>query len=257
MNGGSCFGVITRNLSVRGDDEATVILDGLSVRSGFQVGAGNYSSAITVSISNLTIQNSGGGDGGAIYAFGNSGMTVNMTDVTVKNSTGINGIYMDGNPTGPVFNGVRLTLDGNDIRPNLSRGGGFLSYGVSTLTDCEITNNATKSEGGGITLVAPATLAMTGGKLSGNHAYTNNASYGNGGAFSFLNDSQSPVSITLTNVEVKDNVADGSGGVGFYDGLASTVTMTGCTVTGNTGVTCNCVYHFTGSAYACDTSYCA
>jgi hypothetical protein len=261
-NTGSYFGTITKNLTIEGADEATTILDGQTTRSGFEIGTDDYTSAITVTISNLTIQNSGGGDGGGVYAWGNTGMTVDMTDVTVKNGTGVTGIYMDGNNygTGPAFTGIRVTSDGNDIRPNNGRGGGFITYGIATLTDCEITNNSVKSEGGGITIVGGGSITMTGGKLSGNHAYPNVSApgYGNGGAFSFVADSVQPVSILLTNVEIKNNVADGSGGVGYYQG-DSTVTMTNCTVTGNTGATCNCVYHFDSlnSTYVCDTSYCS
>lgn len=253
---GKYIASIRKNLTLEGADQATVLLDGQGSRCGLEIGATDYSSAITVSISNLTVKSSSGGDGSGVYVYGISGMTVTMTDVTVKDGSGVNGVTVAATTTRPVFNATRVTMTGNDIRPGTGRGGGLVSNSVATLTDCVISNNSVQTQGGGVMVFGGSTFTMSGGSLSGNHAYLIGTSYGEGGAFSVLADSASPATITLTNVSVTNNTADGRGGVGYYQGEGTTVTMTGCTVSGNTAPTCSCVYHFVSSNFVCTTTYC-
>ncbi len=255
--GSGYLGKINKNLTISGADQATTILDGTGARAGFEIGTNSYSSQITVTIEKLTIQNGYGGQAGGsgLYAWGNSGMTVNLTDVTARNGTYGSGIYIDsGNTNGmPTAVLTRVTATGNTTANgsaiNTMRGGGMLIIGNATLTDCDITNNSVNTDGAGLAIFFGSTVTMTGGSISGNtsNLYTGGL-YGNAAAFILYGAGNS---FTATNVTMTNNVAAGTGGLGANE-WAGTLTLTNCTVSGNTAATCNCVQDL-GS---CNTSYC-
>ncbi|MFM8594535.1 MAG: nitrous oxide reductase family maturation protein NosD, partial [Chloroflexota bacterium] len=252
---GNYLAVITKNLTIIGASEATTILDGGSQQSGIRIGSTDYSSAITVSISDLSIQNGMSYHGASgIYVFGRSGMTVTLTDVTVKDGTHGSGIWLDEGPNGQLTaTFTRVTATNNDGRPNAGRGGGIHAYGNLTMVNCDITNNHVKAEGGGLCLAAGATVTMTGGSISGNtaHEYTP-GNYGNGAGFMLFNGASS---FTATNVTMSNNVAEGIGGLGYVAAGESTLSLNSCTISGNTAVaSCACVYQRWNTN--CNSSYC-
>ena len=253
---GNYLAVITKNLTVIGASEATTILDGELLRSGFQIGATNYGSQISVSISNLTVKNGNSYHGASgAYIFGRSGMTVALTDVTLKDGMAGGGIYLDEGSNGhPTATFTRVTATNNDIRPNTGRGGGIIAFGNLTMVDCVITNNHVRSEGGGLCLVTGATVTMTGGSISGNTAHEYSpGNYGNGAGFMLFNGISS---FTATNVTMSNNVAEGRGGLGCVVASGSTLSLNNCTISGNTAnTTCSCVYQAWNNT--CNGSYCA
>lgn len=252
---GNYLAVITKNLTIIGASEATTILDGEQLRSGFLIGETDYSSQITVGLENLTVRNGRAYHGaGGMYIFGRSGMTVTLTRVTVKDGIVGSGIWIDEGAYGqPTTSFTRVTVTNNDTRPTSTRGGGIVAYGNLTMVNCDITNNHVRSEGGGLSLMTGATVTMTGGSISGNtaHEYAP-GSYGNGGGFVLFSSS---ASFTATNVTMSNNVAEGRGGLGAVPSSSSTLSLNSCTISGNTaGTGCDCVYQ--GWDTSCNSSYC-
>jgi hypothetical protein len=154
--------------------------------------------------------------------------------------------------------GVTASLSGLTIAnglvssSSLAEGGGILDAGSLTLTNCTVRNNQVSvsltgtgtedvyARGGGISSTGPLTLV--GCTVSGNSATLSAGSidYGNangGGVYA------NGATVTVTNSTVSGNSSSGSftGGSGGVDGYGGgltcdlgTLTLAGCTVSGNT-----------------------
>ncbi|MGQ0621550.1 MAG: choice-of-anchor Q domain-containing protein [Panacagrimonas sp.] len=108
-------------------------------------------------------------------------------------------------------------------------GGGILSYGVLSLSDCTVSGNTASpftfaGRGGGIYIDGglPATLTMSNSRVSGNVAATGGGIRHDGGS-AVLNISSSTIS---------GNTATYGGG-GIYNDIGGTLTLTNSTVSGN------------------------
>ena len=124
------------------------------------------------------------------------------------------------------------TISGSTISENSAgyNGGGIYTgsfHGVLTITDSTISGNSAADSGGGISSEGGLSIANT--IISGNSA----VSHGGGICIS---SSWSVGATTITGSTIAENSVTGSGG-GIYNGRDSTVTITGCVLSGNSADT--------------------
>jgi hypothetical protein len=158
--------VITRDVTLRGEDQERTIIDG----NGRQVVT--ITSGSTVTIKNVTIQHGFGGLGGGISNDG----TLTLKASTVANNAAhfTGGGIANGNGTltiidstitknhadkygGGIINSSTLTIKNSSISDNFAgfggsglAGGGIFNVGMLTITDSTISDNHVDSFGGGI-----------------------------------------------------------------------------------------------------------
>jgi hypothetical protein len=223
---------------------------------GTQVGGGGISSFGTVTLNSVTVRGNSAGDG-TRDGFGgglnnrNGTMTLNNTTVTGNTSSYVGaGVYNQTDPSSEVE--AMLILVNSTVSDNTSDviGGGIANKeGTVTLTNCTVSGNTAVVAGGGISnntgslLLNNCTVSNNnGGGLSGGIAngYTGTATItdstiiGNtaGSAGGIGNDTQSTVTLTGTAV-IGNTAVLGGGGIGVQNS-GSLVSLTNCTVSGNT-----------------------
>lgn len=172
-------------------------------------------------------------NGGGILNLG----SLTLTNATVRDNT--SGSATDGYGGG-IFNQGTLALNGTTVRNNTIAstangfGGGIFNTGGSvTLTNSSVVENAVTTNpgrtglGGGIYNDSGTVI------LNGSTIADNDAVYG-GGIYSY--DLTGPASLTLTNSTVSGNTASSGGGIYTLasGGYATTFTMTGGSISGNT-----------------------
>jgi CSLREA domain-containing protein len=201
------------------------------------VGGGIYCTGTLSLTDSLISYNTAKADGGGIYC---TGSTI-VTESGVSNNSIANSTYpgLTGNGGGVYCTGT-LTISSADISNNSvsgyvvpAYGGGVYCTGPTAITESTISNNSVSastypySNGGGA-VYCTNTLAIADSTISGNTA----ANYG-GGIYSTN-------SMSLSNVAVCDNTAyenstAASYGGGIYSSASSscTVSIFGCTISGN------------------------
>jgi len=225
---------INTNLTI----DASALPGGLQINGNQSVQIFNVATNMTVFLSSLTITNgyysppAEDDGGGGIY---NSGI-LTLNNCTLSGNIGQNfyyygptygggGIYSDGTLT---LN--QCTLSGNGVNTSYGDdyGGGIYNSGTLTLTNCTLSGNFAGSDfsgeetGGGIYNVGTTTLDQC--TLSGNSTGDEGGGIYNGGLLS------------LNQCTLSGNSAGGYGSTGFGGGIfnfAGKVTLTNCTVTGN------------------------
>ena len=147
------------------------------------------------------------------------GATLTIKDSSGNNSGVIRGGYARNG--GGINNSGTLIIEGGTITGNIAetsgdnngRGGGICNYGKLTITGGVITKNYAYA-GGGIGIRSDVDAEDCIVNISGAVIYNNEAT--EGGAIStavgVLDGMDLPVTVDLNNVEIKDNVATGSGG---------------------------------------------
>jgi Bacterial Ig-like domain (group 3)/MBG domain (YGX type)/Domain of unknown function (DUF4214)/Right handed beta helix region len=146
------------------------------------------------------------------------------------------GVTIDGGASSRVFQvdaGVTVSITGLTIAHGKSNvGAGLLNLGTLTLTACTVSGSTASTDGGGI---------MNSGTLTLDHStVTKNSATKLGGGLYNLS------SLTLTNSTISNNTASGNGG-GVYNGTSATASLSGTTVSGNSGVRGGGVYGGSGS----------
>jgi hypothetical protein len=188
-----------------------------------------------------TIQIEGPGDsqlavsgGGASRVFGvgpHSQLILSGLTITGGNAHGRSspstGDLSDG---GGIYNAGTLTVSGCTLSGNspFNNGGGIYNDFGATLTvsGCTISNNSA-SDGGGI--YNAGTLTVSGCTISNNSAGDGGGIYNRGTAM-------------VTNSTLSNNFAGGAGeglGGGIYNYFGATLTVSGCTLSGNQA-SCDC-----------------
>ncbi len=151
----------------------------------------------TAEISGLTIANGSGGDGAGIYIGSTASLTISNQTVVTANT---------GRIGGGIFNQGSLTIDDSMVSDNTGvTGGGIVDDENSTCTiedGSQISGNTGGNEGGAI---------LNGGTLLVEKSTIGGSASGQG------------------------NSAELGGGISSWNGTG-TITLTDCTVTGNTGV---------------------
>jgi len=204
--------IIDRDVTLQGEGTTSTIIDGFA---GLRVV--NVNSAVTATISSLTIQNgraSGNAHAGGIWNQG----TLTLTNCIIQNNRAGDG--------DPGFSG------GN--------GGGIYNEGTLTINSCTISNNragngsdgANGGHGGGI--YNAGTLTINGCTISNNMA-GNGGTGGNGGnGGAIYNEAGNKVTITKT---VFTGNRAGSGGTGGTDGTGGVFYNSGINGEGSTTTT--------------------
>jgi hypothetical protein len=205
---------ITASATITGAGSVGTIIDAAGLDRVLEV-----LNASTVALRGVTLR--GGvtaSDGGGLYV--NSGATVTVaTAILTANSAGSGGA---------VRNQGNLTLDQVRLMGNAAgvHGGGFYNDGTAIVTKSLIDSNSAQ-HGGGVRVLASATLVVTNTTVSGN-----SASSGNGGGFNVNG------SLTLTNVTISGNTASGSGGgVHRANGGGPNVSLRNTVISGNAAPT--------------------
>ena len=146
------------------------------------------------------------------------------------------GVTINGGAASRVFQvdaGITASISALTITNGSSTsGGGLLNLGTLELTDCTVSGSTSSNIGGGI---------MNSGMLALDHStVTNNSAKGAGGGIYSSN------YVSLTDSTISDNKATGNGG-GVYSGKTATMSLTGSTVSGNSGVRGGGIYSGYGS----------
>ena len=148
---------------------------------------------------------------------GGINMFADIHNVTISSST------ITGNQTSAL-----ITANGGGINMRHSNGGT-----VTINSNSVLSNNVAGSDGGAILTSFVQTVSMTGGSITGNTAQGTGDSGTGGGLF---NASNAGVSTTLSGVTISNNIATagtaGTGG-GVADGANSPISISNCSITGN------------------------
>ncbi|WP_321423206.1 PKD domain-containing protein [uncultured Methanobacterium sp.] len=194
--------IITRNVTIVGENPASTILNGQKSSNFFTVNSG-----VNVTIANLTLANGTATNGGAISNNGIlSANYCNFNGNTANNQGGA--IYN--------FNGATATFNGcnfiNNIA-NISYGGALYNYNcTATLYNCNFINNNANTWGGAICNAWNGTLNMI------NCAITNNSVTSQGGAIANVGVN---AILNLTNCNLSGNTATSQGGAIYNNGIVN------------------------------------
>ncbi len=196
----------------------------LSVNGGGKSRVFYIPSAIAATISGLTITDGAAGaasHGGGLYNQG----TTTLTDCTIAGNLAGAGGGVSSHTNADTEQALTLTdctISGNSA----SEGGGVYNYGsyygTATLHGCTISGNSANKGGGLYNRGVAAVNACT---ISGNSAVNGGGLYNGQAAAGYA------LSLTLTNCTVAGNTSNDDGGGLNNAGMA---TLTNCTVTGNT-----------------------
>jgi len=177
-----------------------------------------------------------------------AGALPNITDsVNISNSTGPANLTVRRDTGGNyrIFNipggGLNVVMNGLTIRDGLlisdgAGGAGIRSASQLTLTDCVITNNETKNTsaafGGGVALLGSGVGTFTNCTISGNKATPTDGSADAAGGGVVIRES---AAATFTGCTISDNTAtDRGGGIYSNSNDSNPLTLSNCTVSGNT-----------------------
>ena len=219
VNGGGIYNAGTLTVAdstFSGNSTPAVVSGGL--------GGGIYNAG-TLTVADSTFSGNVASYGGGIYNAG----TLTVADSTFAGGFGINGGGIDSGPN-------RATVISPVFRDNSSRGeagggAGIANFGTLTVTGSTFSGNvATDVGGGGIANFIPGTLTVSSSTFSGNSAF-------NGGAIDNLFTS------TITGSTFSNNDAVSTGGA-IENDIVGVMTVTSCTLSGNSALTNNA--HFGG-----------
>ena len=175
---------ISRNVSIRGDSQATTIVDGGSSGTVFTINSG------TVTLKGLTIRNGSADVGGGIYNHFSGTLTIQNSTVSGNSATIGGGIYNEI---------AKLTIRNSTISGNSATfgGGGIINdIGTLTIQNSTISGNSAARFGGGISNSLGA-LTVQNSTISGNSA----SNFGGG----IHNDNGT---VLLTRTKVVNNTPD-------------------------------------------------
>jgi parallel beta-helix repeat protein len=150
---------------------------------------------------------------------------LDVQDELTVNGAGTGLTVIDANDVDRVFQAFNASLAVNDLTirngNGLSGGGVFNSNSAVVLTNVVITDCRSFTNGLAGAIMNSGTLQMTSGALTGNRA-------GEGGAV-FMNAGSS----VFVDVTIAGNHADTDGGAIKYHAPATSMTITGCTISDN------------------------
>lgn len=163
---------IDRSVIVTGSSPGNVILDGGGLATVMSV----FNNPSNVTITNLTLRNGGGSNGGGGISIDNGTVVIENVRIINNNVTGV--------------------------------AGGIINYaGDVTITNSEISGNHATNYGGGIHNNPGATMSLENVTISGNKADNSSGGISNGGTLSLLN-------VTVANNTAVNGFAPGVGNEG-------------------------------------------
>ncbi len=209
---------------------AAAALSGLTITGGYanDAGGGVFNDDGQLTMTDVVVRGNEAGStdsspvGGGLATW--DGGTTTLSNCTISGNAVSNG---GSGSSGGIYNGSYDTLIMTDCtisnNSDTQSGGGLFSAGNATLTDVTIAGNSAPTGGG---LVSTGTLAMVGCTVSGNSA-------GLGGGLMAYEGGDN----NLTNCTISGNIAAGvspfSGQGGGVFNFRATLTLTDCTLTGN------------------------
>jgi hypothetical protein len=193
----------------------------------------------TVTIANVTIQNStSGASGNALRVVG--GGIINLDNVRVQNNTGsVRGtvrfdVETDARMTVGISNSTitnNSASAGAGIAITNELGGGTIT---ASITDSAITNNSATGGGGGLLVNSTGglftSLTLNNTTLSGNSA-------ANGAGIAIISDATStptPTNTVILSASITGNTATASGAGIYFDSVAGDLLIENTTLSGNT-----------------------
>ena len=224
------FMVVNAGTTIQGPTSAALTISGNNAYEVFSVASG-----ASVTLSNLTIVQGLGTNGGGIYNDG----TLTVNSCTLSSNTAEDGgaIFNDGSGLlqvtnsslsgnsvsengGAIYSNGSLTVNGCTLSSNSALSGGAIwgNSGTVALTDCTLSQNSCPNGAGG-GICSDNTVTVTGCTLS-----SNSASWGGGINVCYG-------TVALTDCTLNKNYSQEGGG-GIYSN--STVTVASCTLSGNT-----------------------
>ena len=225
---------ITLDGAVKDSSNTVKTMDG---NGGIVTVRGN-SSQLTLA-TGATLRNADvNGNGGAIYAHGNT--VVNVSNGIINGCKATNGgaIYADNvDENGQKTDSATVNINGGEISGNTakatgekaqSRGGAVYATGTVNFSGGDVKNNKAEAEsklayGGGLYLTADAELAMTGGSLSANSAVSGGGVYSDGSVI--LSNASAVISGNNASGNGDGNNASGNGG-GIYVSESGSLSLT-------------------------------
>ena len=202
---------------------STTCSSAITVTSNADAGAGSLRQAIADICAGGTITFDS--DYTITLTSGELGTSIDMTI-----DGGSHTVIVDGNAASRVFHITSGTLNLKHLtiqNGQADNGGGIDNAGTLTVTNCTVSGNAVRWNGGGISNEYGNTLTVTSSTVSDN-------TVGDGGnGIGIYNGYGS--TLTVTDSLISGNHAAFGNGGGIYSDLASTLTVTGSTISGNTG----------------------
>jgi parallel beta-helix repeat protein len=191
----------------------------------------------SAAFSGVTISGGLSSFGGGVY---NQGGTVTMTDCWVSQNTADDSGGGIANAAGGTLTLNHCTVFQNSALYGASdsRGGGLWNAGTATITDCTISLNES-TKGGGLYNDINGALSLTSVNVYDNLAF------GGGGLYNNLSKT------TLTDCTVTNNGAVPIGGGGLYNSPGGTLSLTGCMVSNNTYLILDGSYNAIGGGGLC------
>jgi uncharacterized repeat protein (TIGR01451 family)/CSLREA domain-containing protein len=165
-----------------------------------------------------------------------SGTTVTITDVTIRDGNGDNGGGIRNQGTLMVSNSIIFTNTASGTSTN-GNGGGIhnSSPGTLILSNCIVRENVANVHAGGIYNV-DGSVNIANSTIADNIADNDGNNSGDGGGINHSTDSAN-VKMTIVNSTISGNSARDGGGIrnnGYGTGSSATVAITNTTLSGNT-----------------------
>jgi hypothetical protein len=212
------------------DKGYTVIISGMTFTKGECPPAGGILTDGTLTLTNVTVSQNQGTEGGGGIANDVDG-TLTLINSTLNDNTGLS---QTGGMGGGLLNFgtaslINTTVSGNSVPV---QGGGIENQGRIRITNCSIVNNTVNLIGGGLDnrtnhstpqSTGPATVTMSNSSISNNTAFTGGGFFNAEGI------------MTLNSTTIRENSA-GEGG-GLENSFKATTTLTKCRVSRNTAST--------------------
>lgn len=193
------------------DSETSTILDGHGDGRVVTI----FSAAAAITLKDLRITGGRDNYGGGIH---HAGTMLTMSDCTVTGNTA--DIYGGGiwNNTDSRLEMTRCTVRDNHAPSGGGNGGGIITSGTLTLTDCLIEDNDAGGGGGGIYAAADSATLAGSTEVRGNMAGQGGGIYASGGSVQIE-----------PSCRVTDNTATGGAGYGggIWMGNSGTMTLQG------------------------------
>lgn len=208
---------INKSLTIRGTGADNLAISGGSTLQIFSISSGH-----TVSMSGLTIKNSGAGNGNG-GGFFNSG-TLSLSDCVITNNQASQGAGIN-NQQGGVLNLNNSTVSGNN---GAVEGAGLFNAGTATVTNSTFSNN-TALGAAAILNGSSATLTVVNSTFWGNQGNSGPGAIENGGT------------MHLSNGTFANNAAGSSSGGGSIENDAAGVLTVKGTLLAKGSLGPNCV----------------
>ena len=197
------------------DEHATLVTNDQELRNAIKDGA-SIKLANDIDLSNSTLSIPSG-----------TKVTINLGGFTLDRKLTERG--EGGGQVITIREGATLNLSNGTLKGGWGGNAGGVSNeaGTANLTNVNITGCTGDDKGGAICNLSGGMLTMKGGALTGNTSFDKDDPTGGGGIFN-----AEGATATLTDVTVTGNQAKSKGGGGICN--YGTLTLDGCTITGNT-----------------------